>query len=100
MLFSQRRKIGEWAIARKLPTMMFNGEMPKSGGLMSYSANNPALFRRAAAFVVKILQGTRPADLPVELPTKFELVININTAKLLGLPVPDELLAVADQVIE
>jgi putative tryptophan/tyrosine transport system substrate-binding protein len=100
MLFNERRRIGEWAIARGLPTMMFNGEMPKSGGLMSYSANNPALFRRAAALAVKILQGAKPADLPVELPTKFELVININTAKSLGLRVPDQLLAIADRVIE
>jgi putative tryptophan/tyrosine transport system substrate-binding protein len=80
--------------------MMFNGEMPKSGGLMSYSANNPALFHRAAAFVGKILKGTKPAELPVELPTKFELVINLKTAKQLGITVPQTLLVAADQVID
>jgi putative ABC transport system substrate-binding protein len=83
MLFNERQRIGEWAISPKLPTMMFNGEMPKSGGLMSYSASNPALFRRAAAFVDQLLKGTKPADLPVELPTKFELVINLKTARAL-----------------
>jgi putative ABC transport system substrate-binding protein len=100
MLWNERRRIGEWAISCKLPTMMFNGEMPKSGGLMSYSASNPALFHRAAAFVDKILKGTKPADLPVELPTKFELVINLKTAKELDITVPTPLVVAADQVIE
>ena len=100
MLFIERQRIGEWAISRKLPTMMFNGEMPKSGGLMSYSASTPALFRRAAAFVDKLLKGAKPADLPVELPTKFELVINLKTAKALDITVPQTLLVAADQVIE
>ncbi len=100
MLFNERQKIAEWALSRKLPTMMFNGEMPKSGGLMSYSASNPSLFHRAAAFVDKILKGTKPADLPVELPTKFELVINLKTAKELGITVPQTLLVAADRVIE
>jgi putative ABC transport system substrate-binding protein len=100
MLFGERHRIGEWALSHKLPTMMFNGEMPKSGGLMSYSANNPALFHRAAAFVDKMLKGTKPADLPVELPTKFELVINLKTAKVLGIAVPSTLLARADKVID
>jgi putative tryptophan/tyrosine transport system substrate-binding protein len=98
MLFSERQRIGEWALSRKLPTMMFNAEMPKSGGLMSYSASNPALFHRAAAFVDKILKGAKPADLPVEQPTRFELVINVKTAKALGLEVPPTLLARADEV--
>jgi putative tryptophan/tyrosine transport system substrate-binding protein len=100
MLFNERQRIADWAISRKLPVMMFNGEMPKSGGLMSYSANNPALFDRAAAFVDKILKGTKPADLPVELPTKFELVINLKTAKELGIEVPQTLLVASDRVIE
>jgi putative ABC transport system substrate-binding protein len=100
MLFNERQRIGEWAISHKLPTMMFNGEMPKSGGLMSYSAINSALSRRAAAFVDKILKGTKPADLPVELPTKFELVINLKTAKELGITVPQTLLVASDRVVE
>jgi putative ABC transport system substrate-binding protein len=100
MLFNERQRIADWAISRKMPTMMFNGEMPKSGGLMSYSASNPALFLRAAAFVDKILKGAKPADLPVELPTKFELVINLKTAKELGITVPTPLVVAADRVIE
>jgi putative ABC transport system substrate-binding protein len=79
---------------------MFNGEMPKSGGLMSYSASNTALFYRAAAFIDKMLKGAKPADLPVELPTKFELVINLKTAKALDITVPQSLLVAADRVIE
>ena len=67
---------------------------------MSYAANYPALFRRAADFVDKILRGKKPGDIPVEQPTKFELVINLKTANALGLNVPDKLLALADEVIE
>ena len=100
MLFNQRQRMGEWAISRKIPTMMFNGEMPSSGGLMSYSASNPALFFRAASFVDKLLKGAKPADLPVELPTKFELVINRKTAEALGITVPVPILVAADKVIE
>jgi putative ABC transport system substrate-binding protein len=100
MLFDERQKIGEWAISHKLPTMMFNGEMPKAGGLMSYSASNTALFYRAAAFVDKLLKGAKPADLPVELPTKFELVINLTTAEALDITVPQSLIVAADRVID
>jgi ABC-type uncharacterized transport system substrate-binding protein len=100
MLFNERRRIAELALARGLPTSVFTREMVESGGLMSYATNVPTLFRRAAAYVDKILKGAKPADLPVEFPTKFELVINLKTAKALGLTVPPSLLARADEVIE
>ncbi len=100
MLFNERQGMGDWAISNKLPTMMFAGEMSKAGGLMSYSATIPALFRRGAAFVDRLLKGAKPADLPVELPAKFEFVINLRTAKSLGLTIPPTLLAIADRVIE
>jgi hypothetical protein len=88
------------ALAARLPTMHGSREQVEAGGLMSYAANFPDLFRRAADYVDKILRGAKPGDIPVEQPTKFDLIINLKTAKALGLTVPDKLLALADEVIE
>ena len=88
------------ALTARLPTIFNTRAIVKTGGLMSYGPNFSALFQRAADFVDKILRGTRPGDIPVEQPTKFDLVINLKTAKALGLTVPTTLLATADEVIE
>ena len=94
------KRIVEFAATEQLPSLHGIGEEVKAGGLISYGASIPDLFRRAAGYVDKILKGAKPADLPVEQPSKFELVINIKTAKALGLEVPPMLLARADKVIE
>jgi len=88
------------ALAARLPTMHGIRDYVEAGGLMSYGTNFPDLFRRAADYVDKILRGTKPADIPVEQPTKFDLVINLTTAKALGLKIPESFLARADEVIE
>jgi len=95
-----RTRIGALALDARLPTVHGFSEIVAAGGLMSYAANYLDLFRRAADYVDKILRGAKPADIPVEQPTKFDLVINLTTAKALGLTVPDKLLALADEVIE
>jgi putative ABC transport system substrate-binding protein len=97
---SNRNAINAAALAARLPTSQFFQEASRAGGLMSYGANFPALFRRAAETVDKILRGAKPGDLPVEQPTKFDLVINLKTAKELGIDLPPTLLASADEVIE
>ena len=99
MFFSQRKQIGDLGINHRLPTMLDSGQYVDAGGLMAYGVNLSDLFRRAAVYVDKILKGAKPAELPVEQPTKFELVINLRTAKQIGLTIPPNVLARADRVI-
>ena len=100
-LFSYHRKeLADLALKHHLPTMSDLREYVEAGGLMAYTVHDPDLYRRAATYVDKILKGTKPADLPVEQPTKFELVINLKTAKALGLTIPPSVLARADEVIQ
>jgi ABC-type uncharacterized transport system substrate-binding protein len=97
---ANRSLIAQASIKRNLPSMSREREFAEAGGLMSYGVHYPDLYRRAAVYVGKILRGARPADLPVEQPTKFELVINLKTAKALRLTIPPSLLQRVDQVIE
>jgi putative ABC transport system substrate-binding protein len=99
LVFTNRRQVIELAAANRLPVMYGNRIEAQGGGLISYGVDIADLFRRGAAFVNKILKGAKPADLPVEQPTKFELVINLKTAKVLGLTIPPSLLGRADEVI-
>jgi putative ABC transport system substrate-binding protein len=99
-MFELRRRIMEFAAANRVPSVSFQREMAEAGGLMSYGPSQVDMYRRAAAYVDKILKGAKPADLPVEQPTKFELVINLKTAKAIGLTIPPSVLQRADQVIE
>jgi putative tryptophan/tyrosine transport system substrate-binding protein len=99
-LWARRAQIADLARKNALPTIYMFREGPEAGGLMSYGTNLTDSWRRAATYVDKILKGAKPADLPVEQPTKFELVINLRTAKALGLTIPHTLLLRADQVIE
>jgi putative tryptophan/tyrosine transport system substrate-binding protein len=100
VLFSNRIRISTLAIGAHLPTMLSNREFVAAGGLMSYGPSFPDLFRRAGDHVDKILRGAKPGDIPVEQPTKFNLVINLTTAKAIGVEVPPTLLGRADEVIE
>ncbi len=100
VFLNQRRQIAELAATRRLPTINALREFAEDGGLMVYGPNPLDLERRAATFVDKILRGAKPADLPIEQPSKFELVINLKTAKALGLTITPSLLQRADQVIQ
>ena len=99
-MFIERRRIGDLALKYRLPTAVGGREYAEAGGLFSYAVSYPGLFRRAAVYVDKILKGAKPADLPVEQPTQVELVINLKTAKALGLTIPQSLLRRADEIIQ
>jgi putative ABC transport system substrate-binding protein len=100
LFYVQRQRLADLALEKRLPTVGFASEQWEAGMLATYGPNVPRLYRRAGAFIDKILKGAHPADLPVEQPTQFELLINGKTAKALGLTVPPTMLARADQVIE
>jgi putative ABC transport system substrate-binding protein len=100
MFITERRAIVEQAARHRVPAVYFDREFVHAGGLMFYGASLVDMYRRAATYVDRVLKGAKPADLPVEEPTKFELVINLKTAKALGLRIPPSLLARADQVID
>jgi putative ABC transport system substrate-binding protein len=97
---TNRIRINTFALAARLPTMYVVREYVEAGGLMSYGPNWPSMWRRAADLVDKILRGAKPAEIPVEQPTRFDLVLNLTTAKALGLKIPDKLLALANEVME
>ncbi|KRT75196.1 MAG: hypothetical protein XU13_C0004G0075 [Candidatus Rokubacteria bacterium CSP1-6] len=100
MFYAERTRLATLALKAGLPTMSEFPESVEAGGLMSYAANTPDLMRRSAHYVDKILKGAKPADLPVEQPTKFELVINLKTAKAIGLTIPQSVLLRADELIQ
>src|SRR5262249_46904951 len=94
------KQIVDFAVRNRIPSMLDQPELVATGALIGYGPNTADLWRRAASYVVKIFEGAKPADLPIEQPTKFDLVINLKTAKALGLTIPPSLLLRADQVIE
>jgi len=98
--FANRREVVELAVKQRLPAIYHRGQFVEEGGLMSYGVNVLDLARRAATYVDKILKGAKPADLPVEQPTKFEFVINLKAAKQIGLTIPPNVLVRADKVIK
>jgi putative tryptophan/tyrosine transport system substrate-binding protein len=97
---SNRKRIADFALKSRLPSIYSVRDFVDAGGLMSYGADQADSYRRVAYFVDRILKGAKPADLPVEQPTKFELVINLKTAKQLGLTIPQSVLYRADKVIK
>ena len=100
LIASHQQEILDWATKNHLPVISLYREFAEAGALIAYGPSIREMYRRAAYFVDKILKGTKPADLPVEQPTKFELVINLKTAKALGLTIPPSLLGRADEVIQ
>src|SRR5262249_14106315 len=100
LLTTNRIRVNSLALGLRLPTIAWFRDFPVAGGLMSYGPNLPSLFRRAAEYVDKVLRGVKPSDLPVEQPTKFDFIINVTTARVLGVDVPPTVLARADEVIE
>ncbi len=100
MFFNERRRLVDLAAKNRLPAVYPQREFVDAGGLMAYGPNIADGWRRAATYVDKILKGAKPGDLPIEQPTKFELVINLKAAKALGLTIPPSLLARADHVVE
>jgi len=100
ILYNQRKQIADLAAKSRLPSIFALPEYAEAGGLIAYGADSLDLERRSATFVDKILKGAKPADLPVEQPTKFDLIINLRTAKAIGLTIPPSLLLRADQTIE
>jgi putative ABC transport system substrate-binding protein len=100
LMAANRTRIITFALGARVPTILSYREWAKAGGLMSYGPNYADMFQRTAVMVDKILHGTKPGDIPVEQPTKFELVVNLTTAKVLGLKIPESFLARADEVIE
>ena len=100
LTFTDRVRIAELALKHRMPTMHFFRDAVFAGGLLGFGPDLPLLYRGVGRYVDKILKGTKPADIPAEQPTKYELVINLKTAKALGLTIPPSLLARADQIIE
>jgi len=100
VVVANRTAIVAFALTRRLPTIFSAREFVQAGGLLSYGPNYPGVFRRAADYVDKIMRGAKPSDLPIEQPTKFDLVINLTIARALGVTIPEKLLALADEVIE
>jgi putative ABC transport system substrate-binding protein len=99
-VFIFSKQIGELAIAKRLPLISLFERFPKSGGLIAYGPNLSEIFRRCGDYVGKILHGAKPSDLPIQRPERFDLVINLKSAKALGLDVPTQLQQLADEVIE
>jgi putative ABC transport system substrate-binding protein len=100
MFFVHRARLADLALQNRLPSMSTQWQWVDAGGLISYAPSFPDQWRRAATYVDKILRGAKPADLPIEQPTKFELVINLKTAKALGISIPPSVFQLADEVIQ